>query len=75
MCIYDGYNWAIITRKHVSNFLPSKTSDYRILGSGGYILGGGVWWGILWIVVGVGGFILVEMNGGGGYLLGGSGWW
>ena len=55
MCIYDGYNfliveyvghdWAIITRKHGSNFLPSKTSDCRILGSGGYILGGGVWWG------------------------------
>ena len=52
MCIYDRYNFlmveyvghdrATITRKPGSNFLPSKTSDCRILGAGGYILGGGV---------------------------------
>ena len=52
MCIYDRYNFlmveyvghdrATITRKPGSNFLASKTSDCRILGAGGYILGGGV---------------------------------
>ena len=42
---YVGRDWAVITRKPGSNFLPSKTVDCRILGSGVYILGGGVWWG------------------------------
>ena len=82
MCIYDWYNvsmveyvghdQAIATRKPGSNFLPSKTSDCCILGGGGYILSGGVWWGY---VLGSGGFTLVVMGGARGYLLAGGGWW
>ena len=72
---YVGRDWAVITRKPGSNFLPSKTIDCRILGSGVYILGGGVWWGYTLSSGGGGCVILVVMGGGGEYLLGGVGWW
>ena len=38
---YVRHNRVIITGKPWSNFLPSETSDCRILGGGEYILGGG----------------------------------
>ena len=44
---YVGHERAMITRKTGPNFLPSKTSDCRILGGGGYILGGVLWWGYI----------------------------
>ena len=59
-----------MTRKPWSNFLPSKTSDFLILGVEDIVwvvvCGGG----IFWVVVGGGGFTSVVM---GGYLLGGGG--
>ena len=44
---YVGHDRAMITRKPRSNFLPFKISDCGILGGGGYILSGGVWWGYI----------------------------
>ena len=78
MCIYDGYNfliveyvghdWTIITRKHGSNFPPSKTSDCRILMVVGIFL---VVVGLFWLVVGSGGLI----SGAGGWWWVFFGWW
>ena len=77
MCIYDGYNfliveyvghdWAIITRKHGSNFPPSKTSDCRIMVVGIFL----VVVGLFWLVVGGGGLI----SGAGGWWWVFFGWW
>ena len=61
MVVYVRHDWMTIARKPGSNFLPSKRSDYRILGGGGYFLGGG---GFIWV-----------MGGGGEYFLDGGGWW
>ena len=47
MVVYVGHDRVITATKPGSNFLPSKRSDCRTLGGGGYILGGGVWWGYI----------------------------
>ena len=47
MVVYVRHERVIIARKHMSGFLPSKRNYCRILGGGGYILGGGQWGYIL----------------------------